>query len=108
MRRRVVFVDKAELQLEAIDRWWLTHRRASPDLFLDELDQAVDLLSEVPDIGSPFRRSRIAGVRRLLLKRSKYWLYYFHDRQRLRVYILAVWSTSRGSDPTLPKPTLKL
>ena len=49
MTRRVVLVDEAEQQLKSIDQWWLANRRASPDLFIDELDQAIELLSELPD-----------------------------------------------------------
>ena len=106
MTTRVVFVAEAEEQLKRIDKWWVTHRGTSPDLFLDELDRAIDLLSELPDIGSPFRRTRRPGVRRLLLRRSKHWVFYVHDRRRSIVYILALWSTLRGSDPTLPKAVL--
>ncbi len=106
MTRHVVLVDEAEQQLKRIDRWWLAHRQASPDLFLDEFDQAIDLLSELPDIGSPFKRTNRPGIRRLLLRRSNYWVYYFHDRRRSIVYILAIWSTFRGSAPRLPKPEL--
>ena len=107
MTRRVVLVAEAERQLKSIDRWWLTHRQASPDLFLDELDQTIELLSELPDIGSPFKRTDRPGIRRLLLRRSKYWVYYNHDQRRSIVFILAIWSTFRGSDPRLPKPELR-
>jgi len=101
MSCEVAIVAEAEQQLESIDRWWRENRGAAPDLFLDEFVQAIDLLSEMPDIGSLFDRANRPGIRRLLLRRSKYWLYYFHDRQRSRVYVLAIWSTFRGSDPPL-------
>ncbi len=104
---RVVLVDEAEQHLKSIDRWWVANRRASPDLFLDELAQAIDLLSEFPDIGSPFRRTDRPGIRRFLLRRSNYWVYYFHNRRQGIVYILVIWSTFRGSDPSLPDPILK-
>ncbi len=107
MTRRVVLVDEAEQQLKTIDHWWLAHRRASPDLFLDELDQAIGLLSKLPDIGSPFKRTDRPGIRRLLLRRSKYWVYYFHHQHGPIVYVLAIWSTFRGSDPPLPEPVLR-
>ncbi len=107
MSRPVVLVQEAEEQLKSIDRWWIENRRASPDLFLDELAQAIDLLSEFPDIGSPFKRTNRPGVRRLLLRRSKYWVYYFHERRRSIVFVLAIWSTFRGTDPPLPEPVLK-
>jgi len=107
MTRRVVFVSEAEEQLTHIDRWWQKNRGAAPDLFLDELDRAIDLLSDLPDIGTRFTRTKRVGIRRLLLRRSKHWVYYFHDRKRSIVYILALWSTFRGSDPQLPRPVLR-
>lgn len=107
MTRRVVLVEEAEQQLKNLDRWWLAQRQAAPDLFLDEFAQAIDLLSAHPDIGSPFKRTDRPGIRRLLLRRSKYWVYYFHNRHQSMVYILTIWSTFRGSDPPLPDPVLK-
>lgn len=107
MSRRIVFVDEAERQLETLDRWWREHRLASPELFLEELDQAIELLGQLPDIGSPFKRANRRGLRRLLLRRSSFWVDYFHDPRRSIVYILALWSTSRGSDPDLPDPKLR-
>lgn len=104
MTCQLAIVPEAERQLQAIDQWWQTHRGAVPDLFLDEFNQGLDLLSELPDIGPLYRRSKHPGVRRLLLRRSKHWIYYFHDRGRSMVYVLAIWSTFRGSDPPLPAP----
>ena len=74
---------------------------------LDELSQAIDLLSDLPEIGSPFKRTSRPGIRRTLLRRSKHWVYYYHERRRGVVYILAIWSTFRGSDPPLPEPRLR-
>ena len=103
MRARVVIVAEAEQQLRDVDRWWVTNRQAAPDLFLNELDRAIDLLSELPEIGPKFQRTNRIGIRRLLLRRSKYWVYYLYDAKRAIVYILAIWSTFRGSDPHLPE-----
>jgi len=106
MRARVVIVAEAEQQLRDVDRWWVRNRQAAPDLFLNELDRAIDLLSETPEIGPRFHRTRRTGIRRLLLRRSKYWVYYLYDANRAIVYILAIWSTFRGSDPDLPQPRI--
>ena len=68
MTRRVVLVEEAEQQLREIDQWWLAERQASPDLFLDEIARVVELLSEFPDIGSPFQKTKLPGIRRVLLR----------------------------------------
>jgi hypothetical protein len=61
MTCRVVLVSEAEEQLQEIDRWWQTNRGGAPDLFLDEVARAIDLLSGLPDIGTPFTRTKRAG-----------------------------------------------
>lgn len=94
--------DEAEKQVYEIDDWWRENRRSNPSLFLDELVEAINLLSTLPDIGTPFGKAKRRGVRRLLLRRSQYWVYYFYHRNRGMVYILSVWSTAREGDPKLP------
>jgi plasmid stabilization system protein ParE len=104
MTCQIALVAEAERHLCEIDQWWQENRGAAPDLFLNEFQSALDLLEELPDIGPPYRHSKRPGIRRLLLTRSRYWVYYFHDRGRAIVYVLAIWSTFRGSDPELPTP----
>ncbi len=95
----VTLVDIADEHLAEIDAWWTANRLEAPTLFLDEFEKAVSLLASVPDIGARFPRARVSGVRRLLLRRSRYYVYYVHDARRSAVHILAIWSTSRGSEP---------
>lgn len=102
MTARVLIVPEAEEQIRAIERWWHDNAGSEPSAFLDELTTAIALIEEVPEMGSPFRRTKRRGVRRLRLRRSKQWLYYVHDRNRALVIVLAVWSTARGQDPSLP------
>jgi plasmid stabilization system protein ParE len=97
----VTLVDDAEEQLTEINAWWRANRPAAPTLFLDEFEKALDLLAAAPDIGPRFHRARVPGVRRFLLRRSKCYVYYVHDSQRSAVHILALWSTWRGSGPSL-------
>lgn len=102
MIAQVLLVPEAEEQIRAIERWWKDNAGSEPSAFLDELTTTIALLEEVSGIGSPFRRTKRRGVRRLHLRRSKQWLYYVHDRNRALVIILAIWSTARGQDPLLP------
>ena len=101
MTNQVLLTQEAERQLLAAHNWWLENRRASPNLLVDEFEETVSLLGILPDAGNPFRRATIPGVRRVLLRKSNYWLYYVPDRPHSVVYVLAVWSAYRGSDPPL-------
>jgi len=58
---------EAEEQIREIDSWWRTNRAASPDLFLDELTAAFDIVRHAPMIGRLYRRSPITGTRRFCL-----------------------------------------
>ena len=103
MKCSVVVIADAEEQLKQIAAWWREHRALASPAFLAEFEKAVETLSEFPEIGPRFIRARRPGIRRLLLKRSEHWVYYFHDRRRALVYVLALWSVRRGSDPKLPR-----
>ncbi len=90
---------EAEEQIREIDNWWRRNRSASPDLFIDELAAAFDVVGHAPLIGRLYRRSPIRGTRRFLLRQTRYHIYYFADRTEVRV--LAVWHARRGVGPPL-------
>lgn len=100
----VVIVDVAEAQLREIVAWWTANRPAAPDLVLDELERCVTLLQSTPDVGTPFRRTAVPGVRRIVMKKTRHFVYYVHDAARAVVYIIAVWGTPKGGDPLLRDP----
>jgi plasmid stabilization system protein ParE len=55
----------------------------------------------MPLIGRPYRRSPVAGTRRVRLERSHYHIYYLAGSDDVR--ILAVWHARRGAGPPLRK-----
>ena len=89
----------ADKQVRATDDWWRRHRTAAPDLFLDELEAAFALIGSAPNVGHPYRRSPVAGTRRVLLARTRYHVYY--APLGAQVVVLAVWHARRGSGPPL-------
>jgi plasmid stabilization system protein ParE len=100
----VILVDAAEEQLDEIVEWWRTHREASPALVMDEFERCVSLLESSPDAGARFHRSRVPGVRRLVMRRTKHHVYYLHDESNAVVYILAVWGAPKAGYPVLIDP----
>lgn len=99
MRLPVTTTPEVEAQIRTIDEWWRENRRTSPDLFLDELSNAFDILARAPQIGRLYRRSPVPGTRRLVLRTTRYHVYYVPGEQGVRV--LAVWHAERGVGPPL-------
>lgn len=100
----VVVVDEAEEQLREIVDWWMVNRRAAATLAADEFERCVILLEGSPDIGTGFHRTTVPGVRRLVMKKTKHFVYYVHDAANEIVYIIAVWGAPKEGDPVLRDP----
>jgi plasmid stabilization system protein ParE len=71
---KVELSDEAKAEVARVDAWWRENRPAAPDLFVDELEQALLALQDAPAIGTGYVPK--PGVRRLLLKRTHYHLYF--------------------------------
>ena len=99
-----VFVSpQASDQVKTLDEWWRVHREAAPELFSQEFAEASSLLANVPELGHRILHPTVRGLRRLLLRATRYQLYYVYGRRTEVVTILAVWSQLRGSKPKLSK-----
>lgn len=90
---------EADAQILAVDDWWRTNRPAAPDLFLSELAASFDMIGHTPHIGRLYRQSLIVDTRRILLKGTRYHVYYVASTDDVRV--LAVWHAQRGVGPPL-------
>ncbi|MCA9707858.1 MAG: type II toxin-antitoxin system RelE/ParE family toxin [Myxococcales bacterium] len=89
-------------QVRAAQRWWAANREAAPSPLRDELAKGLQRLAELPEIGPPYPNDRVPGVRRLLLRKSQYHIYYVYDaRGPGLVVVLAIWSARRGREPRL-------
>jgi plasmid stabilization system protein ParE len=100
----VLIVEEAEHQLREIDAWWVENRRDAPDLVLQEFARCVDLLESTPDAGQRFHRTRVPGVRRLVMQRTRHHVYYVHDELHAVVYVVAVWGAQKHGAPPLRDP----
>ena len=98
---KVVVSEDARQHALAVDTWWREHRTAAPELFLAELASALELLEALPLAGQLYDHPTLDGVRRVLLRATRYHVYY-----RVRddaVVVLAVWSAVRGAGPDLER-----
>jgi plasmid stabilization system protein ParE len=95
----VVLQRRAIREIEEIDSWWRRNRPASPDLFQRELETMMTAAALMPMLGAAVRGERARGLRRVLLRQTRYHLYYRVSDEVLEV--LAVWHATRGKGPGL-------
>jgi plasmid stabilization system protein ParE len=93
-RRALVEGDRAA-------RWWRKNRLSNPDLFEEELDAALDLVRTAPALGSPCGKRRGRQLRRVMLPRTRYHLYYCFEPGDDHALVLSIWSAVRGRGPRL-------
>lgn len=93
---KVELSEEAHRQVGEIDAWWRENRPAAPDLFARELGHALTMLEETPTLGTRYDGGP-KSVRRLLLRRSHYHLYF--EEQLGQLFVVAVWSAHRGRGP---------
>ncbi len=104
----VFIVDEAEQQLREIAAWWRENRSAAGSLVHDELERCIALIESSPDAGLRFHRTAVPGVRRLVMPRTKHFVYYIHDEPNAVVYIIAIWGAPKGGAPELRDPRISL
>ena len=90
---------EADAQIRTIDDWWRRNRTAAANLFADELAASFDIIGQAPNIGRSYKQSPVPGTRRVLLKGTRYHVYYTPLVSEVRV--LAVWHGQRGVGPPL-------
>jgi plasmid stabilization system protein ParE len=95
---RIELTPSAERHMKVIDTWWQENRASAPRLFLEELSAAFEALRSVPLTGKLIRMPRVRDVRRVLLRTTRYHIYY--RVQRDKVTVLAIWSSVRGRGPS--------
>jgi plasmid stabilization system protein ParE len=98
-RLPIKLLRRAKRQIAAASAWWKVNRTKAPEAFDEEIEKAFDLLAFQPNAGIRIVGGRFAEVRRIHLNRVHYYLYYRPTEKA--VEILALWHTSRGSDPIL-------
>ena len=81
--------------------WWSKNRPYAPLLFLDELETAERHLSTVPITGQiyGYRKNRL--IRRWLLEKTEYHVYFSVNRNAEVIMLHSVWGARRGRGPKL-------
>ncbi len=98
---RVEIAKRARRQVERISSWWDTNRPAALDLFEREFEEALNLLLAAPKAGVAYPTARRPGLRRLILPKTQYHLYFCLEHDETVVVIHSVWGARRGRTPKL-------
>jgi len=98
---RIVITAAAKGHLREALEWMTANFASGRDVLQGELETALHRLALLPFSGSPFPDVEVPDIRRVLLRRSQYHVYYEVDEVQSMVVVHAVWSTARGSLPDL-------
>lgn len=89
-----IITPEAQEQIEQIDGWWQEHRRAAPDLFVQELASTLQTIRTLFYAGRRVPHRVVQDLRRVVMRATRYHVYYVVAAER--IFVLAVWSALRG------------
>jgi plasmid stabilization system protein ParE len=96
---KIVLTARARRRAAVVTRWWRANRPRVPELFDEELGQALRNVAREPDLGRPYETVAGDMVRRVLLPKSEQFLYYSVDAVTETVIVLTLWGARRGRVP---------
>lgn len=96
---KVRFTPRALAAAKRMKTWWLENRPASPDLFDEEVAEALKQIAAAPSSGVVYPTKLGVVVRRILLEETQNHVYYAVRGDE--VVILTVWGAPRGRGPKL-------
>ncbi|MHB8727385.1 MAG: hypothetical protein ACYC9Z_18740 [Casimicrobiaceae bacterium] len=97
---RIEFARGALRQFEQASSWWQEYTSA-PFLFDDEFEGALLLLLSMPKVGIPCPTRKRPHLRRILLVKTEYHVYFSLERDESVIVIHSVWGARRGRVPKL-------
>ena len=92
---------RAADQIRRASTWWQNNRPLAPSAFAEDLGRAFEVIALQPGIGARATNAHDAEIRRILLSRTGYLLYYQPVVATRSVLILALWHARRGREPRL-------
>ncbi|MBN1607543.1 MAG: hypothetical protein JW940_12980 [Polyangiaceae bacterium] len=97
---KLKIVEEARAQYREQSAWWHEHRDAKA-LFAQEFLAAIRHLRTAPESGALYTRKRGRAIRRWLMPKTEYHVYYRFDRDHDLLIIYSLWGARRGRGPEL-------
>jgi plasmid stabilization system protein ParE len=98
---KIEIARRASLQVERASSWWHKNRPSAPLLFEHEFERALTQLASTPRAGLSYPTARRPAMKRLLLAKTGYHVYFALERNETVVVIHSVWGARRGRGPKL-------
>jgi plasmid stabilization system protein ParE len=92
---------RARRQVERASSWWEENRPSAPFLFEQELEAALRHLLSSPRMGVRYPTTKRLNLRRVLLPKTEYHVYFALERNDTVLVIHSVWGARRGRGPKL-------
>ncbi len=91
---------RALADAKRLKRWWTQHRTKAPDLFEQELDDALKSILAMPTLGRVYEHEgRDVGLRRVLMQKTGHHVYYAVEADE--IVVIAVWGARKERGPKL-------
>ena len=98
---KIRITKRAEKDAARIDARWREKKDKSPELFAQEFRAAVERLRIVRNAGTPFPTESRPTLRRVLMERSQYHVYFVVYEQLQEIRIMVIWGARRRRPPKL-------
>lgn len=92
---------RASRQVERANSWWEKNRPLAPTLFEEEFEAALRQLLSMPHSGVLYPTPKRPTLRRILLEKTEYHVYFALERGGTVVVIHSVWGARRERGPRL-------
>lgn len=93
----MITAPEADEDARRIDEWWVQHRGAAPNLFMEELADAISLIGMEAGVGVRYVHREIPGLRRYLLRSTRFHLYFIYSDEL--VVLIGIWGAMRRTTP---------
>jgi plasmid stabilization system protein ParE len=93
VKRSIELTQLAERQLIAAQAWWRRNRDKAPGAFDADMQSALLHLSENLSISTAYRHACRPNIRRYLIERIRYYIYFRVVEDKIQV--LRIWHASR-------------
>ena len=99
---RVQLTLRAQQRARIITTWWRKHRPGGEEVFEQELERMIDrlaLMSARGPVGTADGTRRGKTTWRVLLPKTKQYLFYSIDESKETVVVTMIWGARRGRRP---------
>jgi len=73
--------------------------RDAKELFVEEFSAVLGRISSMPELGQRYRRTRGKLIQRMLMKKTRCHVYYFHDQEQGVIEVHSVWGGCKKRGP---------